>query len=46
MEAADIEAERVPLQRNISAFGFMNRPMGCATEEEWIADVRGPVRFS
>ncbi|MGB6325878.1 MAG: hypothetical protein WBG11_08910 [Methylocella sp.] len=32
----------IAVQRNIVAFGFVKRPIDSITEEEWIADVRGP----
>lgn len=42
MEAEALRTDDIQLQRNISAFGFIKRPMNSLTAEDWIADVRGP----
>jgi hypothetical protein len=46
MEAAQLRTVGAPLQRNITAFCFLNRPMDSTTGKKWIADLRGPTRFS
>jgi hypothetical protein len=45
MEAEALRRGNIELKRNIAAFGLMNRPMNCITEEEWIPDIRGPTLF-
>jgi hypothetical protein len=46
MEAAQLQSVGEPLQRNIAAFCFLKRPMDSTTGKKWIADLRGPTRFS
>jgi hypothetical protein len=46
MEAAHLQSVGEPLQRNIEAFCFLKRPMDSTTCKKWIADLRGPTRFS
>lgn len=45
MEAEAIHEGGAPLLHNIVAFGFLKRPMVSPIGEEWVADLRGPVRF-
>jgi hypothetical protein len=33
-------------KRNITAFGFVKRPVTRVTEEQWITNVRGPSLFA
>ncbi len=45
MKAEALRDGEKALQRNVAAFGFLNRPMVSTTGEEWAADLRGPMRF-
>lgn len=43
MEADALRKAASNLERNIAAFGFVKRPVTSTTEEQWIANVQGPV---